>query len=120
MELVADLSTGGVVLRNRDDLERFSVQALLAPDDEPRGDGDLGALAAALSVHDAGTVDPTGHVSIPVAVVRRMAGDEAVSEGGSVGPEWESAFAAMLEQAAGQGWITEDGSIRAHIEWVSA
>jgi hypothetical protein len=52
-------------------------------------------------------------------VVRRLAGDEAASEGGSVGPEWESAFAALLEQAAGQGWITDDGSIRAHIEWVS-
>jgi hypothetical protein len=120
MELVADLSTGGVVLCNPDDLERFSVQAVLAQSGEPQGEGDLGALAAALSVHDAGTVDPTGHVSIPVAVVRRMAGDAAASDGGPVGPEWESAFAAMLEQAANQGWITDDGSIRAHIEWVSA
>ena len=50
MELAVDLSTGDVVLRRHQALQRFSVQArLVHPGDGP-AEGALGALSAALRV----------------------------------------------------------------------
>ncbi len=117
MELVVDLSTGGVMLRARDDLQRFSVQALpLRPGDGP-AEGALGALAAALSVHDMGTVGPDGDVSVPTTALRRMAMDAAFEDGTPLDPDWETGFTGMVEYATTKGWTSEDGSLRAHVEW---
>ena len=117
MELVVDLSTGGVVLRRHQDMGRFSVQALpLHPGDGP-AEGALGALAAALSVHGVGTVGPDGDVLVPTAAVRRLALDAAHQHGGSLDPDWESEFSGMVDSAATKGWTSEDGSLRAHVEW---
>jgi hypothetical protein len=120
MELVVDLSTGGVELRHRDEMGKFSVQAQLHDDDDGEERGALGALAAALSVHDAGTVDPEGFVFVPAQVVRRLAGDAATQDHENLGSEWDDAFAAMLEAADTRGWIADDGSIKAHIEWAKS
>src|SRR5450631_2360793 len=114
MELVVDLSTASVVLRQRDEAKRFSVLAL---PHQPGDDAGNGALAAALSLHDVGTVDPGGDVFVPADVVRRMAADAATEEGQLLDSEWEADFASMLEVAAANGWIAEDGSIRAHVVW---
>jgi len=117
MELVVDLSTGGVVLRRHEDMERFSVQALpLHPGDGP-AEGALGALAAALSVHGVGTVGPDGDVLVPTAAVRRLAVDAAHQHGGGLGPVWETGFCGMVDDAATKGWTSDDGSLRAHVEW---
>jgi hypothetical protein len=119
MELVVDLSTGGVMLREREDMRRFSVQALpLHPGDGPDA-GALGALAAALSVHHAGTVGPDGHVLVPTAAVHRLAADAARGDGTSLDPRWEQEFIGMVEYAATKGWTSDDGALRARVEWGS-
>jgi hypothetical protein len=46
-----------------------------------------------------------------------MAADAATEEGELLDSEWEADFASMLEVAAANGWIAEDGSIRAHVVW---
>jgi hypothetical protein len=117
MELVVDLSSGAVALRDGDEMGRFSLQVLRQEAADGGENGALGALAAALSVHDAGRVEPGGGVVIPPASVRRLAGEAASHGGGSLDETWDEGFAAMLEHAATAGWITDDGSIRVHVEW---
>jgi hypothetical protein len=119
MEVVVDLSTGTVALRSRDDLKGFAVLAIPEGPGDGRDKGALGALAAALSLRDAGTVAPDGDVFIAPAAVRELAEEAAVSEGKTLEPEWESGFTAMLDYAATKGWIGSDGAIQAHIEWGS-
>ena len=101
-------------MRQRDDFTRFAVRAM--PEQE-RERGGLGALAAALSVHDVGTVDPGGDAYVSAGAVRRMAGTAAAVDGADLDPGWEAGFAAMVAYAGTMGWITDDGSIRVHIEW---
>jgi len=113
MELVVDLSTGGVALLGREELQRFSVQAVAV---RP-GDGALDALAAALGDHDVGTIGPDGDVMVCVGALRRLAGAAAKADGVPLDADWESAFAGMVEYAASKGWTAEDGSLRAHVEW---
>ncbi|MGH9080944.1 MAG: hypothetical protein ACRDYE_12895 [Acidimicrobiales bacterium] len=113
---MVDLSTGSVSLGEPDDLERLSV-LVLPTEPEDRGDAAaLGAVAAALSVHDAGTVDPDGNVFIPIEAVKRLvqgaARDQGLPDAG-----WEPRFTAMVEQASTRGWVTDAGTIRAHIDW---
>ena len=117
MQLVVDLASGSVTLGGRDDMERFSVLALPSGPGDERLPGALGAVAAALSVHDAGTVDPEGTCSIPPDVIRRLARHAANEEGEPLPEDWDARFTGMVERAAEQGWISEDGSIRAHIDW---
>ena len=118
MELVVDLSTGGVALRDGDDMGRFSVQAVPAGDGDGEENGALGALAAALSVHDAGPVDPDGDVLVPAEAVRRLAADAAARTSGDAGPGVGRRLRrhARATPTPG-GWIADDGAIRAHIEW---
>ena len=117
MELVVDLSTGGIVLREREDLHRFSVQAVPEHPGDGPGEGALCALAAALSVHAVGTVGPDGDVLVPTAVLHRLAGDAARADGTSLDPGWESDFDGMVHYAVTKGWTDGDGSLRAHVEW---
>jgi hypothetical protein len=118
MELVVDLSTGGVVLHRPDDLERLMVRAM-APDDGVAGPGDgaLGAVAAALSVHHVGTVDPSGDALIPPSTLRSLAAEAAADQGGALDPGWDDRFDTMVAYADSKGWIADDGSVRVHIEW---
>jgi hypothetical protein len=117
VQVVVDLSSGSVSLGGPDDLERFSVLALPASPGDRDDTAALGAVAAALSVHDAGIVDPDGNAFIPIEAVRRLAQVAAADQGSSLGDDWESRFTAMVERAAGRGWTTDEGTIRAHIEW---
>ncbi len=117
MQLIIDLSSGSVRLGEQEDMGRFSVLVLPSGPEDLLDSGALGAVAAALSVHDAGTVDPEGHAFVPPDAVRRLARLASGEEGDELGPEWESRFAAMLDRGSAQGWIADDGSIRAHIEW---
>ena len=118
MELVVDLSTAGVVLRRHGDLQHFSVQAVRNQADDDDANGALGALAAALSLHDAGTVAPDGDVLVPPVAVRRLAEAAATDEGQPLDSAWESGLAAMLEYATARGWVADDGYIRSQVEWV--
>jgi len=117
MELVVDLAKASVVLRDRNDLERFSVLALPRQLGDSEQNGALGALAAALSLHNVGTVGPDGVVLVPADGLRRLAGDAATRERLPLDPAWELGFGAMIDAAEAKGWVAEDGSIRAHVEW---
>jgi hypothetical protein len=117
VQVVVDLSSGSVALGDPDDTGRFSVLALPAGPEDPGDTAALGAVAAALSVHDAGTVDPDGNAFIPIEAVTRLAHLGAGGQGGALGADWEDRFDAMIEQATASGWITEERTIRAHIEW---
>lgn len=116
MRLVVDLSTGSVSLDDPAETEHFLVLVLPAEPGDRNDAAALGAVAAALSVHDAGTVDPEGNAFIPVDVVRRLAAAGA-EDRRTLGADWQSRFAAMLAQASEHGWVTDEGSIQAHIEW---
>jgi hypothetical protein len=117
MHVVVDLSSGSVSLDDRDDMERFSVLVLPAGPEDSGDTGALGAVAAALSVHDAGTVDPDGHAFIRVAAVRRLAHATAGERGEPLADDWEARFTGLVEKASTEGWLTDEGVIRAHIEW---
>ena len=47
-------------------------------------------------------------------------GTLAIQDREDLGSEWDEAFAAMIEAADTRGWIADDGSIRAHIEWAKS
>jgi hypothetical protein len=119
MELVVDLSTAAVSLRDHNGMTRFAVLAIAEQPGDGERNGALGALAAALSVHDAGTVDPDGDVLVPPIALERLAEKAAILEGSALGSDWGGRFTAMLEYAATRGWVADDGSIRAHVEWGS-
>ena len=120
MELVVDLSTAAVSLRDHNSMTRFAVLAIPEQPGDGERNGALGALAAALSVHDAGTVDPDGDVLVPgrshsSGWPARLPAARA-SRSARTG---KAGFAAMLQYAATKGWLADDGSIRAHVEWGS-
>jgi hypothetical protein len=117
MELVVDLSTGGVTMRDANDLKRFSVAAVPQRDGDGEENGAFEAMASALSVHHVGTIEASGDVLVSVEAVRRLATESAFTTGSTLDAEWDTGLAGMLEYAATQGWIAEDGSIRAHVEW---
>lgn len=50
-------------------------------------------------------------VGVSAAMLRELAG-ERVND-----PEWQSQFDGMLAYAAAHGWLRDDGSIEAHVEW---
>ncbi len=53
----------------------------------------------------------TGHVFVTVDELRRLAGERAEDA------EWLRRLDDMVGYAESKGWIGEDGSIRAHLEW---
>ena len=116
MELVVDLRTGALHLRDPDDFGRFAVRVSSGQEGDGAGTDAVGALAASLSVHDAGRVDHDGDAFVPPEAVRRL----AVASGAATGPGWEHGFEEMLAYASTRGWIADDGAIRAHVEWGGA
>ena len=123
MEVVVDLGTADVVLRQPDDMGRFAVRAMSSlPDGASEGPptATLDALAAALGDHGLGRVEADGTVFIPPDQVRILAARAASDAGHPLPVEWEANFASMIEFAASKGWIASDGAIAAHIEWSDA
>lgn len=86
------------------DVQAFSVRCAAGLDRD--------RLAASIDRAELGEILDTGHVMVPVATIRRMAGDR-------VGPGWADDLAGMLAHAESKGWTSADGSVvRAHIERV--
>ncbi len=123
MELVVDLADATVSVWLPDEFERLSVRVLpgapaggggpgggAAPEGDAGG-GALGALAAALSVHDLGTVDPGGEAHLEPASLRSLAGGDGPDDA------WVAGFDAMVAGAVEHGWVDEDGCLRAHVDW---
>jgi hypothetical protein len=51
------------------------------------------------------------HVYLSPQEIRRLAGADA-------SPSWLRDFERMVAYAKSQGWVREDGAIRAHVEWL--
>ncbi len=117
MELVVELSTGRVVLADIDDMKSFAVRPVPPSADDVLDGERLDALGSALRQHGAGTLGTDGDVLVPTSAVRRLAAEAALDRGRPLGGAWEAGFTAMLDFATTRGWITDDGSIRAHVDW---
>ncbi len=59
----------------------------------------------------------TGEALVPGRVLHDLAEVAASTEGTRLDDEWDRAFAAMLDVAASEGWVDDEGAIRAHVEW---
>ena len=51
------------------------------------------------------------HVFVRVEELRRLAGERDDD------PEWQAKLAGMIAYAESKGWVGEDGTVRAHVEW---
>ncbi|MFC4942395.1 hypothetical protein [Pseudonocardia sp. GCM10023141] len=98
------ISDDAVELVDPQDVKAFSVRC--------PADLDHAGLAASVDRAELGEILDSGHLMVPVATIRRMAGDR-------VGPGWDNDLAGMLAYAASKGWTSADGSrVRAHVERV--
>ena len=96
MEL--NLGTDSARLDDPEDLTRFAVVLDGGADPSPE------ALAAG------GVLGFGDHAWVRTDALRRLAGPIAT-------PEWEDAFAAMLEHARSRGWVDDaHGAVRGHVE----
>ena len=107
MEIVCDLDAGTVLLMDPEDLARFSVRVSAPP---AAGPGDGSRLGDVLATVGAGRLADSGDVLVSPEWLRS-------ATTGSVGPDWESGFAAMCRYAASKGWVADDGAIQAHVDW---
>ena len=99
MELEIDLrhTPARCRLIDPDELRSFAVVVVEAPR------GEVSAWPPLIARHDE-------HVWVRIDALRALARP-------SVGPDWESGFAAMVEYARGKGWVEDDaGSVRGHVE----
>lgn len=62
------------------------------------------------SIARIGSRDGADHVRLVPSVLRFLS-----SEAGNA--EWDAQFDAMIQYAAGKGWLDEQGRVRAHITW---
>lgn len=116
MDVVVDLGAGRVVVDGWDALTSLSIQVSGAP--KPRAGGaDEEFLTAALAGAGIGRTGPTGDALIPSTVLRRLAVGAAAGVGQQPDAGWEQGFADMVAHAGANGWIDDDGAIRAHVEW---
>jgi hypothetical protein len=91
-----------VSLEEPNDTRQFHVVVI--------GGTDLALVFGALVDAAAGRLDGDD-AWITVDALRRMAA-------GRVGPDWDDAFAAMLDYARAHGWLDDHThAIRAHLEW---
>ena len=96
MEL--NLGADSARLVDPEDLTGFAV--VLEGDEDPSPE----ALAAG------GVLGLGDHAWVRTDALRRLAGPIAT-------PEWEDAFAAMLDYARSRGWVDDEhGAVRGHVE----
>jgi hypothetical protein len=83
---------------------------------------DVSEWRLATVLGDAGItrVSGTGEALIPRRVLLDLAEVAAGAEGTGLDDAWDAAFARMLDDAASDGLIDDEGAIRAHVEWRDA
>lgn len=79
---------------------------------------DLNTMPPTATLHDRDdferfevVAEKADHVFVPVDELRRLAGERAEDA------EWQRQLEGMVAYAESKGWVGEDGSIRAHVEW---
>lgn len=105
MVLTVDLSRGPACLSlvEPDDFTSFKVSVI-------GGDGDDSLVSA---VSQVGRLSEDGrHAYIDLEALQALAGPLA-HDG-----HWAAALHGMVEAATAGGWITADGALQAHVEWV--
>ncbi|MCK9249898.1 MAG: hypothetical protein M0P31_13115 [Solirubrobacteraceae bacterium] len=102
MRIVVGPGRDDVALAEPDDLTRFHVEVDHAvPAD---------ALPDVVHATGIGHVDGDG-VAVAPHAIRRLAGVRPAA--------WERDLEAMIAFAAQRGWVTDDGYVRAHVEWTA-
>jgi hypothetical protein len=99
--LFVEITHGGAVLRELDDLRSLSVRhpATAARDE----------VASALHREDLGLLDGDGHAWLDIQWL--------LDAGAAQGPRWSQDFSGMIGFAQSRGWV-RDGRVRAHLEAV--
>jgi hypothetical protein len=98
MEIRIDATTA--TLAEPDDFKAFRVVVK----------GDLAPDAYAAAVAPFGRIADADHVFVTVEGLKRLAGERAQD------PQWNASLDGMLGYAASQGWLADDGAIRAHVD----
>ena len=118
MDVVVDLGSGRVALEGWETVTELAVQVDGGPMGGPDPE-DERALVAALAEVGIGRAGPDGDALLPRGL-RRLAEDAAATDGYELDAGWDEGFAGMLAYAGTEGWIDDDGAIRAHVEWRDA
>ena len=122
MDVVVDLGSGLVVLEGWETVTALTVLVDGGPLGGPDGSDDTDeiALAAALAEAGIGRDRATGDALLLPGVLKSLAADAAAADGYELDAGWDEGFAAMLGYAGTEGWIDDDGAVRAHVEWRDA
>jgi len=116
MDVVVDIGSGRVALEGWETVTELAVQVDGGPMGGPEAD-DERALVAALAVVGIGRSGPDGDALLPPGVLKGLARDAAAADGYELDAGWDEGFAGMLAYAGSEGWIDDDGAVRAHVEW---
>jgi len=119
MDVVVDLGSGHVGIEGWETVTSLAVLVEGGPLGDPDDEDERG-LTAALNVAGIGREGPTGDALIPPGVLRGLASDAAAADGYELDGGWDEGFTGMLAYAGTEGWIDDDGAIRAHVEWRDA
>ncbi|MGE4425448.1 MAG: hypothetical protein AB7G37_03230 [Solirubrobacteraceae bacterium] len=103
MRVVVGPGRDEVVLADAEDLTRFHVQVHPGIPVDALGDLVHGTRLGHMDGED---------VAVAPHAIRRLAGERSAT--------WESDLEAMIAFAAQRGWVTPQGYVRAHVEWVEA
>jgi hypothetical protein len=122
VDVVVDLGSGLVALEGWETVTALGIIVdggpLGGPDESD--DTDEIALSAALAEAGIGRDRATGAVLLLPAVLQALAADAAAADGYELDTGWDQGFADMLAYADTEGWIDDDGAVRAHVEWRDA
>jgi hypothetical protein len=119
VDVVVDLGSGRVALEGWETVTALAVQVDGGPLGGP-DEADVSALAAALAEAGIGRDGTTGDALLPPEVLKGLAADAAAADGYELDAGWDEGFVAMLAYAGAEGWIDDDGAVRAHVEWRDA
>ena len=122
MDVVVDLGSRLVALEGWETVTTLAVLVDGGPiggPDESDPTDEI-ALAAVLAEAGIGRDGTTGAAMLPPGVLKALASDAAAADGFELDAGWDDGFAAMLAYADSEGWIDDDGAVRAHVEWRDA
>lgn len=113
---MVDIGSGRVGIEGWETVTSLAVLVEGGPLGDPDEDAERG-LTAALAEVGIGREGPTGDALIPPEVLRGLAADAAAADGYELDGGWDEGLAGMLAHAGTEGWIDDNGAVRAHVEW---
>jgi hypothetical protein len=116
VDVVVDLGSGMVALEGWESVTALAVLVDGGPLGGPDESDEI-ALAAVLAEAGISRDGTTGDALLLPGVLKRLASDAASADGYELDAGWDEGFNAMLAYAGSEGWIDDDGALRAHVEW---